>query len=52
MENKKRNKKIAICIAILIVLLGGSFIIYKIARATDSNAVIDRVEIASIDVGC
>lgn len=51
MENKNRNKKIAIYIAILIVLLGGSFIIYKIAKASINNAIISDVTMTSIETG-
>lgn len=51
MENKNKNKKIAIYIAVLIALLGGSFIIYKIASAAIDNSVISEVELTSIVTG-
>lgn len=51
MENKNKNKKIAIYIAILIVLLGGSFIIYKIAKASIDNAGIYNITMNSIETG-
>ena len=51
MESKNKNKKIAIYLAILIVLLGGSFIIYKIARANIDNAVISNITMTSIETG-
>ncbi len=51
MENKNNNKRIAIYIAVLIALLGGSFIIYKIASASINNAVISRITLTSIETG-
>ncbi len=51
MENKNKNKKIAIYLAILIILLGGSFIIYKIAKASIDNAVISNITMTSIETG-
>ena len=51
MENKMKNKKIAIYIAVLIALLGGSFVIYKIASASINNAVISDVTMTSIETG-
>ena len=51
MENKNKNKKIAIYIAILIALLGGSFIIYKIAKASIDNASISNITMSSIETG-
>ena len=51
MESKNKNKRIAIYIAILIALLGGSFIIYKIASASINNAVISNITMTSIETG-
>lgn len=51
MENKNKNKKIAIYIAVLIALLGGSFIIYQIAKASIDNAVISDITMTSIETG-
>lgn len=51
MESKNKNKKIAIYIAVLIALLGGSFIIYKIASASIDNAVISNITMTSIETG-
>ena len=51
MKNENKNRKIAIYIAILIALLGGSFIIYKIARASINNAVIKTITMTSIETG-
>ena len=51
MENKKKNVKIAIYIAVLVILLGGSFIVYKVAKAAINNASISRITITSIETG-
>lgn len=51
MKTKKKNMKIAIYIAILIALLGGSFIIYKIASASINNAIISNITMNSIETG-
>lgn len=51
MENRNKNKKIAIYIAVLIVLLGGSFLIYKVVKASVDNAIISRINIISIETG-
>lgn len=51
MKNENKNRKIAIYIAILIALLGGSFIIYKIASASINNAVIRNITMTSIETG-
>ena len=51
MEDKNRNKKIAIYIAILIALIGGSFIIFEIAKAGVNNAIISEIEMTSIVTG-
>ena len=51
MKDKLKNKKIAIYIAILIVLLGGSFLIYKIAKASVNDAVISDITMTSIETG-
>ena len=51
MKNKLRNKRIAIYIALLIVLLGGSFIIYNVIKADNNTAEFSKVTINKIDTG-
>ena len=38
MKNKLRNKRIAVYIALFILLLGGSFVIYQVIKA-DNNTI-------------
>ena len=51
MKNKLRNKRIAIYIALFIVLLGGSFIIYQVIKADNNTASFSNIKLSSIDTG-
>ena len=51
MKSKNKNMRIAIYIAVLILLFGGSFIIYKIASASINNAIIKNITMTSIETG-
>lgn len=51
MNNKLKNKKIAIYIALFIILLGGSFIIYKITKASTTSAEYDYIKLTNITTG-
>lgn len=51
MKDKLRNKKIAIFIALFILLLGGSFIIYQVIKADNNTATFSTVTLSRIDTG-
>lgn len=51
MKNKLRNKRIAIYIALLIVLLGGSFVIYQVIKADNNTASFSNISLNRIETG-
>lgn len=51
MKNKLRNKRIAIYIALLIVLLGGSFVIYQVIKADNNTASFSTITLNRIETG-
>ena len=51
MKNKLRNKRIAVYIALFILLLGGSFVIYQVIKADNNTARFKTISISSIDTG-
>ena len=51
MKNKLRNKRIAIYIALFIVLLGGSFIIYQVIKADNNTASFSTITLNRIETG-
>ena len=51
MKNKISRKKLVVFGLILIAFLGVSFIVYKVATASVSDAVISRIEMTSIETG-
>ena len=51
MKNKLKNKRIAIYIALFIVLLGGSFIIYQVIKADNNTASFSTITLNRIETG-
>ena len=51
MKDKLRNKRIAIYIALFIVLLGGSFIIYQVIKADNNTAEFKTISLSRIETG-
>ena len=51
MKNKLKNKKIAILIALFIVLLGGSFVIYQVIKADNNSAEFKTITLSRIETG-
>ena len=51
MKNKLKNKRIAIYIALFILLLGGSFVIYQVIKADNNTAEFSTIAIRSIETG-